>query len=87
MPEAADLLKLRKAVAKGDGKSYLAMTAALKRGKLALGNETRLTRIPKGFEALKGGPLDGAIRLKSFIVEQPLAARLIVNRGLADDDS
>jgi uncharacterized protein (TIGR02453 family) len=84
MPESADLLKLRKAVAKSGGKSYTAMVAALKRGKLALGEESRLSRVPKGFEALKGGPLDEAIRLKSFIVEEPFAAKQIVKPELAD---
>ena len=75
MPEAADLAKLRKAIA-GDAKRSPRSTAALKKGKLALGTESQLSRIPRGFEALKDSPLAGAIRLKSFIVEEPLPAKL-----------
>jgi uncharacterized protein (TIGR02453 family) len=83
MPEPPDLLKLRKAIA-ANGKGFAAMTAALARGKLALGDDSRLSRIPRGFEALKDGPLDEAIRLKSFIVEEELPKKLITTAGLAD---
>ena len=38
--------------------------------------------MPRGFEALKDGPLAEAIRLKSFIVEEPLADRLITSPKL-----
>jgi uncharacterized protein (TIGR02453 family) len=83
MPEAGDLTKLRKAIA-GDGKGFAAVEAALKKGELALGTENQLSRIPRGFEALKDGPLDGVIRLKSFIVEEPLPAKLIASPKLVD---
>jgi uncharacterized protein (TIGR02453 family) len=84
MPEPPDLLKLRKAVAKDGGKAFLAMETALKKGKLALDEERALSRTPKGFEALKGGKLDGPVRLKSFIVEEPLPAKLIATPKLTD---
>jgi uncharacterized protein (TIGR02453 family) len=83
MPEAGDLAKLRKAIAR-DGKGFAAVEAALKKGELALGTENQLSRIPRGFEALKDGPLDGVIRLKSFIVEEPLPAKLIASPKLVD---
>ena len=83
MPEPPDLLRLRKAIA-GNGKGFAAVTSALAKGKLELGDDSRLSRIPRGFEALKDGPLDGAIRLKSFIVEEPLPKKLISTAGLAD---
>jgi uncharacterized protein (TIGR02453 family) len=83
MPDAGDLTKLRKAIAR-DGKGFAAVEAALKKGKLALGTENQLSRIPRGFEALKDGPLDAVIRLKSFIVEEPLPAKLIASSKLVD---
>lgn len=82
MPETPDLLKLRKAIA-ADGKAFAAMEKALAKGRLELGNEHLLGRIPRGFETLKGGQLDEAIRLKSFIVEEPLAKKLIATSALA----
>jgi uncharacterized protein (TIGR02453 family) len=84
MPEPAELLKLRKVIAKGGGKTFAGVVERLKKGKLALGEESATSRLPKGFEALKGGQLEATIRLKSFIVEEPLAAKLIVRPALAD---
>lgn len=84
MPEPADLARLRKTIAAGGGKAFATVTAALKKGKLELGSESQLTRVPRGFEALKDGPLDGTIRLKSFIVEEAFPDRLITSAKLAD---
>jgi uncharacterized protein (TIGR02453 family) len=78
MPEPKDLAALRKAIASSPAK-FRALEAALKKGKLALGTESQLSRVPRGFEALKGGPLDGAIRLKSFIVEEALPDKLVTS--------
>ena len=83
MPEPPDLLRLRKAIA-ANRKGFAALTAALAKGKLELGDDSRLSRIPRGFEALKDGPLDEPIRLKSFIVEEALPKKLITTTGLAD---
>lgn len=82
MPEAADLARLRQAIKTHPAK-FKAMVVALKKGGLELGTSSRLTRIPRGFEELKDGPLDGAIRLKSFIVEEPLAEKLVTSPKLA----
>ena len=84
MPESADLARIRKAIAAGKGKRFLAVAAALKKGKLELGAESQLTRLPRGFEALKDGPLDGSVRLKSFIVEEPLPDRLLTSPKLVE---
>ncbi|CAN5130071.1 TIGR02453 family protein [soil metagenome] len=83
MPEPADLTKLRKAIAASPAK-FRALEAALKKGRLALGTESQLSRVPRGFEALKDGPLDDAVRLKSFIVEEPLADKLVVTPRMKD---
>ena len=84
MPESTDLARLRKAIAAGGGKKFGAVAAALKKAKLELGSEAQLTRVPRGFETLKGGPLDGVIRLKSFIVEEPLPDQLVMSPKLTD---
>jgi uncharacterized protein (TIGR02453 family) len=84
MPEPGDLAKLRKAVAASSGKKFQAMESALRKGKLDLGDFDQLTRVPKGFEKLKGGPLDRAIRLKSFIVEEKVPQKLVGSARLAD---
>ncbi len=84
MPEAPDLARLRKAIAAGGGKKFTAVTAGLRKGKLELGSESQLTRVPRGFEALKDGPLDGVIRLKSFIVEEPFSDNEIMSPKLTD---
>ena len=83
-PEPADLARLRKAMARDGGKPLLAVTRALKKGKLELEEGSQLARVPRGFEALKGGPVDGAIRLKSLIVEEAFPARLVTSPKLAD---
>lgn len=83
IPEPPMLARLRKAIA-GEPKAFAAMESALKKGGLALETDSQLSRVPRGFEALKGGPLDGAVRLKSFIVEEPLPAKLITTTALTD---
>ena len=82
-PEPAQLAKLRQAIAAKPAK-VKAMQAALKKGKLALSDEFQLSRVPRGFEALKGGPLEGVVRLKSFLVEEPLSEAQIRNPKLSE---
>jgi uncharacterized protein (TIGR02453 family) len=81
MPEPADLARLRKAI-KAEPKGFGRMTAALKKGGLELSNWSQLSRIPRGFEDLKDGPLDGPIRLKSFIVEEKLPMKMVTRPEL-----
>ncbi len=72
MLEPAELAKLRQAIVAKPARLQ-AMEKALAKGGLALTSEFQLSRVPRGFEALKGGPLDSVIRLKSFLVEAPLS--------------
>ena len=83
MPEPAELAKLRQAIAAQPAK-FKAVAAALRKSKLAFGTEGQLSRTPRGFEALKGGPLDGVIRLKSLIVEEPLSKAEIASPKLTE---
>jgi uncharacterized protein (TIGR02453 family) len=81
MLEPAELAKLRQTIAARPAR-VVAMQTALKKGRLALTTEFQLSRVPRGFEALKGGPLDSVIRLKSFLVEEPLTEAEILNPKL-----
>jgi uncharacterized protein (TIGR02453 family) len=83
IPEPSDLALMRKAIA-AKPKLFTALQAKLAAGKLKLGTENQLTRLPRGFEALKDGPLDGVVRLKSFIVEESLPTKLVTRPGLAE---
>jgi uncharacterized protein (TIGR02453 family) len=82
MPEPAELNRIRKAIKAGPAR-FKAVVTALKKDRLELGTSNQLTRIPRGFEDLKDGPLDGAIRLKSFIVEEAFPDALIATPELA----
>jgi uncharacterized protein (TIGR02453 family) len=82
MPEPPRLALIRKAM-KAKPAGFTAMTAALKKGGLELGRqEDQLVRIPRGFDDLKGGPLDGPIRMKTFIVEESFSDKLIATPKL-----
>jgi uncharacterized protein (TIGR02453 family) len=83
MPEAPALAAVRKAVLAHPNKAK-ALLARLEKSGLELGTSDQLTRIPRGFEALKDGPLDGMVRLKSFIVEEKLPDRLVKSPKLAE---
>ena len=61
-----------------------ALLARLEKSGLELGAFDQLTRVPRGFEALKDGPLDGMIRMKSFIVEEKLPDKLVKSPKLAE---
>jgi uncharacterized protein (TIGR02453 family) len=83
MPEPADLAKLRRAIA-ADEKRFTRLVGALGKGKLELGAESQMTRLPRGFEAYKDSPLSGPLRLKSFIVEQPFPAKVVTSLDFAE---
>ena len=57
--------RVRKAIIAHPNKAK-ALLARLEKTGLELGAFSQLTRIPRGFEDLKGGPLDGMIRMKSL---------------------
>jgi len=83
MPEAPALAKLRKAILAHPGKAK-ALLAKLDKSGLELGTFDQLTRVPRGLEALKDGPLDGMIRMKSLVVEEKLTDKLVKSPKLAD---
>lgn len=83
MPEAPALAAVRKAILAEPGRAT-ALLARLEKSGLALGAFDQLTRTPKGFEDLKGGPLDGMIRMKSFVVEEKLPDKLVKSPKLAE---
>lgn len=61
---------------------FLAMQAELEGAGLALDASDTLTRMPRGFEDLKGSPVAGAIRLRSFLVRRDLPAAATSGPGL-----
>ena len=63
---------------------FLAMVEQLRRAKLGFSEDEMLSRMPKGFEDLKGSPVEIALRLKHFIVRRDLSAKAVQGKGLAD---
>jgi len=84
MPETAALGAMRKAMLAHPAKAKT-LLAKLEKSGLALAPLHQLTRVPRGFEALKDGPLDGMIRMKSLIVQRDLAPASLGRPGLADE--
>jgi uncharacterized protein (TIGR02453 family) len=82
MPEPQQLNSIRHAI-KDKPAKFKSVTSALGKAGLPFSANDRLTRVPRGFEELKDGPLGDAVRLKSFIVEEPLADGLITTPKLA----
>lgn len=83
MPEPAMLGRIRAAIGRKP-KDFEALMSELRKGKLVLGTESRLARLPRGFEAFKDTPLAEAIRLKSFIVEEPIEPAKLGDPKLTD---
>jgi uncharacterized protein (TIGR02453 family) len=84
MPDPPRLAQFRKAM-KAKPAGFTALVATLKKGGLEFSRmEDQLVRIPRGFEELRDGPLDGPIRMKSLIVEETIADRLIGTPKLTD---
>jgi uncharacterized protein (TIGR02453 family) len=83
MPEAPALAAFRKAILAHPNKAK-ALLARLEKSGLEFGAFDQLTRIPRGFEDLKGGPLDGMIRLKSLVVEEKPPDKLVKSPKLAE---
>jgi uncharacterized protein (TIGR02453 family) len=83
MPEPPVLAKLRAAI-RGDPKKAGALVAALQTSSLEFGTFDQLSRIPRGFEDFRDGPLDGMVRLKSFIVEEKVPEKSILSSKFAD---
>ena len=83
MPEPEALRKMREAI-KARPAKFKAVLAALDKGGLKLGDDHKLTRVPRGFEEFKEGPLAEAFRLKSLIVEEPVADTVVKSAKLVD---
>lgn len=82
-PEPAQLATFRTTIQR-DPKAFQALEAKLAKEGLRLGTDGQLTRVPRGFEAMKGSPVEGAIRMKSFIVEEPIEEALLTSPKLTD---
>ena len=82
MPEAAELAALRRAVQTRPARAA-APAASRGRNRGGLGAVAPVSRVTRGFDDLKGGPLDGVIRLKSLIVEERVAEAAITSPGFA----
>jgi uncharacterized protein (TIGR02453 family) len=83
VPEPSALAKLRKAI-KAKPAQFEKLMAGLEKASLPLGRENILTRAPRGFEEFKEGPLSVAVRLRSFIVEEPLLDKSIASPKLSE---
>jgi uncharacterized protein (TIGR02453 family) len=79
-PEALDSIRERIRV---QADKFQAMEAALAAEGLALGEGDPMSRMPRGFEDLKGSAVDPAIRMRSFMVRKPLPARVVHGKGLS----
>ena len=82
-PETDQLAAIRGAIRKKP-KAFQEMETTLKKAKLKLATDSQLTRIPRGFEDMKGSDVEGSIRLKHFMVEQPLSAAVVTSSRLVD---
>ena len=83
-PEPETLAKLRGAMARKP-KAWKAMLAKLGEAELAPSSEYAMTRNPRGFEGVEDAEIVAALRLKSIVVQRPLAGPRIKQRGLIDD--
>jgi uncharacterized protein (TIGR02453 family) len=83
MPEAETLRKVREAI-KAKPARFKAVLAALEKGGLAFRSYDQLTRVPRGFEELKDGPLAEAVRMKSFIVQEPVDDAVVGSAKLVE---
>jgi uncharacterized protein (TIGR02453 family) len=82
-PDADRLNAIRNAIRRKP-KAFQEMEAKLKKARLRLSTESQLTRVPRGFEDMKEGAVEGAIRLKNFIVEEPIAEAVVTSGRLPD---
>ncbi len=78
-PDVLDAIRERIRVHPG---RFLAMQAALAAAGTALHGSDVLTRMPRGFEDLKGSPVADAIRLRSFLVRRDLPLEATTGPGL-----
>ena len=82
-PEPPYLKDVRKVI-RGRPDRYRALVAHLKRRKLKLSDEDKLTRLPRDFVDVEDPDLVEALKLKSFIVRSPLDDADIFSKKLVD---
>jgi uncharacterized protein (TIGR02453 family) len=83
MPEPETLRRMREAI-KAKPAQFKSMLKTLEKGGLKFSDYERLTRVPRGFEELKDGPLADAVCLKSFIVEEPVDDAVVGSTELVE---
>jgi len=83
-PDRGLLERMRRAIVERPAE-FRRMVEALDRGGLALSQEDRLQRAPRGFEAVNEADLAGAVRNRHFIVRHPLTPEMISSHLLADE--
>jgi uncharacterized protein (TIGR02453 family) len=83
MPEPETLRWMREAI-KAKSAQFKTMLKTLEKGGLKFSDYERLTRVPRGFEELKDGPLADAVCLKSFIVEEPVDDAVVGSTELVE---
>jgi len=82
-PEPGTLRKMRETI-KAKPARFTTVLAALEKGRLTFSAYDQLTRVPRGFEEFKDGPLAEAVRMKSFIVEEPVEDAVVGSAKLVD---
>jgi uncharacterized protein (TIGR02453 family) len=80
-PDPAAMTAIRTAIRR-DPTAWQKLVAALGKAKLTLGTGNMLTRVPRGFEEMKGTPAEEGVRLKSWVVEVPIAEADIGSKKL-----
>jgi uncharacterized protein (TIGR02453 family) len=81
MPAPDALRRIREAIRARPAK-FRSVLSALAKGGLAFRPYGQLTRVPRGFEELKDGPLADAVRMKSFIVQEEVDDAVVASPRL-----
>ncbi len=79
--EPAALNNLRRAIIRKP-KAWTQMLAKLAKAKLALSDDQRMLRLPKGFEGVEPVALAEAVKNRSFIVTRPIAPKSLKSASL-----
>jgi uncharacterized protein (TIGR02453 family) len=82
--EPKDLTVLRHAIA-DDPERWLAVRSDLNAAGLDFSSGYALARLPKGFEAHAGSPIEHDLKLRNLIVSRPIEAERLQDPALIDD--
>ncbi|MGA7326366.1 MAG: TIGR02453 family protein [Rhodomicrobium sp.] len=82
--EPALLAAIRSAIAE-DAAGWLGIERRLSRSGFSLSTENKVTRLPKGFDPKETAEVAEALKLKSFIIQKPLAPEDLFNSKLVAD--